>query len=202
MIISQQPLNVSPLLAHKGSSNQLHDYLNQKDLNKMTNEQRNKYSQQRYLHLWVIIGAVNTIDHHTREMIANKMVKHQAKAKLKQLLKSLNNWKRTGLAAATAENKDELEDASFDGVGIVAEIMPMLFMLPSSYVDWFMDAITILIRSAIVNNSKNKAIGEINTRDIARLFASSSDLSEEGKEWLASEAEKLVFRAKNKFPEQ
>ena len=170
-------------------------------INKLDPTEKEELNSRRIVDFWLIVTSIKTIKHSLQELIDNKLIRQKRKSDLVRLKNTLVRWQQQGMRGSSAEERAFLEGSGEDNMYMLQEIMQHVFVLPPDQIDWFSDIIAVLVRSAMNNSPEVPESDKVKVKPehYARMMASATSLSEEGREWLANETEKLIFAAHNKF---
>jgi len=133
----------------------------------MTNEEKKaalieKVGEQRVKELtqniWLLLGALSTAKYAIAQFEPNKL-KFEMKKRFLDLRTAINLFVNNFEKAATPDERDLLNESTYDNVAVIAELIAMAITLPESQSEWYLNECKKLLFSAY-NKSQNELRSE------------------------------------------
>ncbi len=133
----------------------------------MTNEEKKaaliaKVGEQRVNELtqniWLLLGALSTAKYAIAQFEPNKL-KFEMKKRFLDLRTAINLFVNNFEKAATPDERDLLNESTYDNVAVIAELIAMAITLPESQSEWYLNECKKLLFSAY-NKSQNELRSE------------------------------------------
>ena len=133
----------------------------------MTNEEKKaaliaKVGEQRVNELtqniWLLLGALSTAKYAIAQFEPNKL-KFEMKKRFLDLRTAINLFVNNFEKAATPDERDLLNESTYDNVAVIAELIAMAITLPESQQEWYLNECKKLLFSAY-NKSQNELRSE------------------------------------------
>ena len=133
----------------------------------MTNEEKKaaliaKVGEQRVNELtqniWLLLGALSTAKYAIAQFEPNKL-KFEMKKRFLDLRTAINLFVNNFEKAATPDERDLLNESTYDNVAVIAELIAMAITLPESHSEWYLNECKKLLFSAY-NKSQNELRSE------------------------------------------
>jgi len=108
--------------------------------------------------IWLLLGALSTAKYAIAQFEPNKL-KFEMKKRFLDLRTAINLFVNNFEKAATTDERDLLNESTYDNVAVIAELIAMAITLPESQQEWYLNECKKLLFSAY-NKSQNELRSE------------------------------------------
>lgn len=109
--------------------------------------------------IWLLLGALSTAKYAIAQFEPNKL-KFEMKKRFLDLRTAINLFVNNFEKAASPDERDLLNESTYDNVAVIAELIAMAITLPESQQEWYLNECKKLLFSAY-NKSQNELRSEV-----------------------------------------